>query len=144
VCGKDDCSSTPASVPIYTEDDLNDKLQLLTVLIKNAAPNSKIVIVSAFGFEFIRNHWMQYEMEDPQKWKTSSDPKDFGKVPIFLMDPRIYACGLNLHETTDLVLLHRLTSTMEQQVIGRAQRPPRVGKLRIWKLRYDVEVAHQT
>ncbi|GAX85150.1 hypothetical protein CEUSTIGMA_g12569.t1 [Chlamydomonas eustigma] len=143
-CKTEDCSSTLVSVPVYTDDDLNDKLQILTNLVKNADPNAKIVIVSAFGFEFLRNHWMQYEFEDPQKWKNSSDPNDFGKVPLFLMDPRIYACGLNLHETTDLVLLHRLTTTMERQVIGRAQRPPRVGTLRVWKLRYDVEVAAQT
>lgn len=43
-----------------------------------------------------------------------------------------YGCGMDLSSATDLVLLHKIPDSMYHQVIGRAQRPPRVTPVRVW------------
>jgi len=51
-----------------------------------------------------------------------------------LINPKAYGSGLNLENTTDVVIYHKLNEQMNRQVIGRAQRPGRTSRLRIWYL----------
>lgn len=50
-----------------------------------------------------------------------------------LVNCRFYGCGLNLEKATDIILYHSVDSVMEEQVVGRAQRPPRSAPLRVWR-----------
>ena len=73
--------------------------------------------------------------------------RDFnaGRVKVLLLNTQNYGAGLNLQSTTDLVLVHRLPDALRQQVVGRAQRPGREGRLRVHSLVHDGEresVAH--
>jgi SNF2 family DNA or RNA helicase len=59
--------------------------------------------------------------------------KDDG-INILLLNARHYGSGLNLENTSDIIMFHKMNSDMEKQVIGRAQRLGRKDQLRIWKL----------
>ena len=48
---------------------------------------------------------------------------------------------MNLENTTDIIILHKMNKDIEMQAIGRAQRYGREGNLRVWKLYYQNEVA---
>ncbi len=54
-------------------------------------------------------------------------------IPILIVNDFMYACGMNLEFTTDLILTHKLEPLNESQVIGRAQRYGRTSKLKIYK-----------
>lgn len=51
-----------------------------------------------------------------------------------------YGCGLNLNKATDVIIYHTVDSRMDQQIIGRAQRAPRSGRLRVWRFINCTEV----
>jgi hypothetical protein len=51
----------------------------------------------------------------------------------------LYGCGMNLQNTSDIVLLHKTNVTMKEQVIGRAQRPGRTSQLKVWELLHGNE-----
>lgn len=53
---------------------------------------------------------------------------------VILLNASNYGSGLNIPETTDVIIYHRLTKELETQVIGRAQRYPRTSVLKIWYL----------
>jgi SNF2 family DNA or RNA helicase len=55
-------------------------------------------------------------------------------VNILLLNARHYGSGLNLENTSDIIMFHKMGNDMEKQVIGRAQRLGRKTQLRIWKL----------
>ena len=50
-----------------------------------------------------------------------------------------FGSGLNLQMTTDIIIYHKLTKSMEEQVIGRAQRIGRIDSLKVTYLQFDRE-----
>ena len=63
-----------------------------------------------------------------------------GDIDALLVNTHHYGSGLNLENTTDIVLFHNFDGELEKQVIGRAQRFGRTEPLRIWYLLYENEV----
>nr|WRJ69907.1 putative helicase [Oceanusvirus sp.] len=57
-----------------------------------------------------------------------------GETQALLINLTHYGCGMDLSRATDLVLYHRVARRMDHQVVGRAQRPPRTDRLRVWRL----------
>ena len=53
---------------------------------------------------------------------------------ILLVNTKAYGCGLNLENTTDIIMFHKFDSQDEKQIIGRAQRPGRIAPLSLWYL----------
>lgn len=45
-----------------------------------------------------------------------------GETPILLLNACSYGTGINLHNTTDIILFNRMDRCLESQIIGRAQR----------------------
>ena len=68
-----------------------------------------------------------------QKYKNEDSLK------CLLLNSTNAGAGLNLENTTDLVLFHNMSSEISVQVIGRAQRPGRQNKLNVYRLIYDNE-----
>lgn len=68
-----------------------------------------------------------------QRYKT--DPE----LRVLMVNPRWNGVGMNLENTTDVVLYHRVTPQMEKQIVGRALRPGRTSELQVWHLRYPNE-----
>ena len=65
-----------------------------------------------------------------------------GTLNVLLVNAQQYGSGLNLENTTDLILFHKFDTEIETQVIGRAQRFGRSDELRTWFLLYENEMAH--
>lgn len=63
----------------------------------------------------------------------------YGQAKVLLADATFFGRGLNLETTTDVVLVHRMNSKDTSQVVGRAQRPGRTQRLKVWQLRYPNE-----
>lgn len=57
-----------------------------------------------------------------------------GDARVLLTNSSLYGCGMNLENTTDIIVMHKTKSEMYAQVIGRAQRPGRSCILKIWQL----------
>lgn len=62
-----------------------------------------------------------------------------GAADVLLSSATLFGCGLNLENTTDVVFLHRMPHAQRAQVIGRAQRPGRIGALRVHDLLHENE-----
>ena len=153
---------------VYVVDDLNtlkiknnlhvinendskhyNKFENLNKLLKNRKTNSKILIFSEFDNSFSRikdildEHDISYAQlkgnhvnNIVQKYKHNDD----NRIDVLLINSRSYGSGLNLENTTDIVLFHRFNSEIEKQVIGRAQRPGRTEALNVWYLLHDNEI----
>ena len=72
--------------------------------------------------------------------KTIHDFKE-GDVRVIFANSDRYASGLNLENTTDVILMHKLTHDIHTQIIGRAQRMGRTEPLHVWELLYPHEQA---
>jgi SNF2 family DNA or RNA helicase len=59
---------------------------------------------------------------------------------VMMIDSSTEGCGINLENTTKLIFLHRINDTLNNQVVGRAQRPGRTGVLKIYTLLNKNEV----
>lgn len=62
-----------------------------------------------------------------------------GHIPILLMDAQNYGSGLNLQQTTHVIIYHRFSKELETQVIGRGQRFGRKIPLKIIYLTNETE-----
>lgn len=62
------------------------------------------------------------------------------QLDVLLVNARYYATGMNLENTTDIVMFHKFETQMEQQVIGRAHRFGRVDPLHVHYLLHANEI----
>jgi len=60
-------------------------------------------------------------------------------INVLFLNARYYGSGLNLENTSDIIIYHKMDAALENQVVGRAQRFGRKGALNIYRLRYDQE-----
>jgi hypothetical protein len=131
--------------------DSNTKIQNLMLILEKRQPNSKFLIFSSYdntfqqiaarltnessiNFSYLKgnkNHIKQKLI----KYRESN-------LDVLLVNSSNYGSGLNLENTTDIIMFHKCDSEIEKQVIGRAQRSGRTGQLNIWYLVHDNEVSH--
>lgn len=62
------------------------------------------------------------------------------KIDILLLNSKYFGSGLNLENTTDLFMFHKMSDHLDKQVIGRAQRPGRTVPLNLYRLCYENEL----
>ena len=62
-----------------------------------------------------------------------------GGTNVLLVNSKFFGSGMNLENTTDIIILHKMHRDIEMQAIGRAQRFGRENSLRVWKLYYENE-----
>jgi hypothetical protein len=74
--------------------------------------------------------------------KKIREYKSFGEdsIDCLLLNAEYCASGLNLENTTDIIITHKMTNEKMTQIVGRGQRPGRVGQLNVWKLFYETEM----
>lgn len=129
------------------ELDKQDQLDLIfSNKIKN---NARIIIFSEFSntYENIINIMSKHNINFKEMKGNSNvinhiinwykDDENVKKV-LFL-NARYYGSGLNLENTSDLIIYHKMDTELEMQIIGRAQRCGRINILNIWKLLYENE-----
>lgn len=61
------------------------------------------------------------------------------RIDILLINSTHYGSGLNLENTSDIVMFHSTSTEIERQVTGRAQRMGRTSDLRVWHLLHEHE-----
>lgn len=144
-------ASRDAHPEIETCDEY-DKLQNLQVIMKSITrnnPNSKIVIFSSCErtFTSLSSHLIHNNIRySILKGNTDTincivrNYKETDKLNVLLANPTSYGCGLNLENTTDIIMMHKFETDMEKQVIGRGQRLGRNSTLRVWYLLYQNEM----
>ena len=62
------------------------------------------------------------------------------QIDCMLLNAEYCASGINLENTTDIIIGHKMSEEKIHQIIGRGQRPGRVGVLNVWKLMYSNEM----
>ena len=62
------------------------------------------------------------------------------QIDCLLLNAEYCASGINLENTTDIIIGHKMSAEKIHQIIGRGQRPGRVGTLNVWKLMYSNEM----
>jgi hypothetical protein len=61
------------------------------------------------------------------------------EIDVLLINSRFFGAGLNLQNSSDIIILHRQGADILHQIIGRAQRIGRSESLNIWKLYHNNE-----
>jgi hypothetical protein len=61
------------------------------------------------------------------------------EIDILLINSRFFGAGLNLQNSSDIIILHRQGADLLHQIIGRAQRIGRKDSLNVWKLYHNNE-----
>lgn len=134
----------------YTEVNKNfDKLQNLEILLKNKKKGNKYLIFSEYDISFnniIKNFNNKYNFSylKGNKYVIQNTINDYklGDLDILLVNIHNYGSGLNLENTTDIIMFHKFDAAIEQQVIGRAQRFGRTQPLRIHYLLNQNEIGN--
>ena len=73
------------------------------------------------------------------KIKTTLDDFQNGKISVIMLNAKNFGAGVNLQCATDIIMYHRFTKEMEEQIIGRGQRLGREGTLNVYYLIHDNE-----
>ena len=126
-----------------------DTLASLLSHIKQSNPNAKILIFSEYDRTFDRianiievKLKLKYGMlKGPGLMKNMDKYRKTGShsLDILMINSSAYGSGMNLENTTDVILFHHFNKQIEHQVIGRAQRPGRSNSLNVWYLLNESE-----
>ena len=143
-------SSVEVSVEVVAPDvQMITKLEnILTILEKN--PSGKFLIFAAWDNTFqcvekeLKSVGKEYEIIKGSGGRVNAIVERYkekrSSLDVLLLNSQCFGSGLNLENTTDIIIYHKMDADMEKQVIGRGQRYGRIGKLRVWKLFYDFEM----
>lgn len=136
------------------DDELNDalteptKLAQLNKMLADITRETKMLIFSEYENSFIdiENSLNMYGIKHA-RLKGNSINKNVdeyrnGDLQVLLVNSHAYGSGLNLENTTDVVLFHKFDNDIETQIIGRAQRPGRTSSLNVWYLLNGNEISH--
>tara|TARA_B100000405_G_scaffold263171_1_gene199352 strand:- start:378 stop:2195 length:1818 start_codon:yes stop_codon:yes gene_type:complete len=121
-------------------DEEPTKLQYLDKILSETNDDSRILIFSEYDSSFmeienlLRKHAIKYSRLKGNGINRSVDEYRNGNLQVLLVNSTAYGSGLNLENTTDVVLFHKMDNDIESQVIGRAQRPGRTSQLKAWYL----------
>jgi predicted transcriptional regulator len=139
-------------------DDTNthesfDKFKNLKILLTKRAAGSKFLIFSNYDNTFthiipILNelgiHFESLKGNGSHINCTLTRYKT-GNVDVLLVNSRNYGSGMNIDNTTDVIMLHKFDTEIEKQVIGRAHRLGRTTPLNVWYFLYENEInSHHT
>ena len=126
--------------------DLKDKMDVLIELIQKK-PNGSFMIFANFAETFdkiqiklneidVKYHILKGQASTVDKYINDFKEK---KVQVLMLNAQYFGAGMNLQMTTDLVIYHRFTKEMEEQIIGRAQRLGRKTPLNVYYLIHENE-----
>jgi SNF2 family DNA or RNA helicase len=128
----------------------NDKYQNLELILSQLKeqPTSKILIFAAYDNTFMnvvpvlqRLHISyEYVKGNSNQIKCIIERYKEGNTQVLLMNTQHFGSGLNLENTTDMILFHKFDTENEKQVIGRAQRYGRKDPLNVHYLLYENEM----
>lgn len=106
-----------------------DKLDVLLDLVQKK-PDGSFMVFAGFQETFnkieveLKKKNIPYHILKGQASTVKKFVDDFRdkKVRILMLNAQFFGAGMNLQMATDIVMYHRFTKEMEEQIIGRAQR----------------------
>ena len=144
---------------IVVSDNMDDKLEMIEPT-KNQAfknllqdlinkPDSKILVFTEFDGSFNKiMDTFEYNSMIPRysyvkgsgasitktiiRYRQKNDASD--SIQMLLLNSRFFGSGMNLENTTDIIIYHNMNDGLNKQIIGRAQRPGRTTQLNVWRL----------
>ena len=128
------------------DTELKNKIDVLCDILKSK-PNGKIMIFANYAGTFLKIEKVLIEQNISYailKGNSTSvnnyiSQFDEGKIKIIMLNAQHFGAGMNLQMATDIIMYHRFTKEMEEQIIGRAQRIGRNNQLNIYYLIHDNE-----
>lgn len=131
---------TEQSEPLQTKSAT--LVKLLTDLTAN--PENRCLVFSAYeaSFKRIRDVGIHCELLQGTAAHVDKLRKQFqdGKLRVLCMNSRHVGAGINLESATHIILYHRMSADMEQQMIGRAIRFERTKAVHVIHLAHEGEV----
>jgi SNF2 family DNA or RNA helicase len=129
----------------------NEKLHNMEIILEqNRTSDSKYLIFSSYENSFdgiqtmLKKLDIKYAFLKGNMYHINNTVEKYkkGSVQVLLVNTRSYGSGLNLENTTDVIMFHKFDTEIEKQVIGRAQRYGRSSRLNVWYLLYANEFAN--
>ena len=125
----------------YTKEIRMTKVQKVIDIITNKK-DGKFLVFSEYDNTFypmcdaLREHKISFiEMKGSSKNREKHiDLFKSGKTPVLFLNSNFNGAGLNLTESTDIILCHRMSDSQKTQIIGRANRIGRTQKLTVHQL----------
>jgi len=139
-CGDVGCGPQAAEISATSRDKINMLLHLL-----RKQTGRKVIIFSDYSKIFntittlLNENGMRYVELDGGNVKALDkilNEYKFGGARVLMLNSAFYGCGMNLENTSDIIFFHKTDRIMYEQVIGRAQRPGRTGRLAVHNLLY--------
>ena len=139
-CGVVGCGPQATEISATSRDKIN---MLLHLLLKQTG--RKVIIFSDYSkifntiTELLKENGMHYVELDGGNVKALDkilNEYKFGGARVLMLNSAFYGCGMNLENTSDIIFFHKTDRIMYKQVIGRAQRPGRNGRLAVHNLLY--------
>ncbi len=130
------------------ENDKLDKIDHFRRLVEKFDKNTRLLVFSEYDASFSgmlsildeNNIIYSKIMGTGAHINTTVEKYKQGKIQCLLLNARYFGSGLNLENTTDIIIYHKMKSDLKKQVIGRAQRPGRRNQLKIYELYYENEL----
>jgi hypothetical protein len=137
----------PSAADLAVED--RPKMKRLYVLLEELnRQKRKVILFSEFPrvynevTDFLKSKSIVYTDLDAGNEKAMGaaiTKYKSGEANILLLYSAMFSCGTNLENTTDIILLHKVDKHVEDQIVGRGQRPGRTGALRVFRLLHENE-----
>lgn len=141
------CADAPTDTSAILHPS-NDKLTNLRIILGQLRSDARVLIFSAYDNTFAQvvplldALGLRHDFLKGNQSKTNKVVQDYraANVRVLLVNARNYGCGLNLENTTDVIMFHKFDSEIERQVVGRANRFGQRGTLRVFYLLHENEV----
>jgi SNF2 family DNA or RNA helicase len=125
---------------------LKEKLEVLLEIIEKK-PDSKILLFANYAetFNKIKSKLSSKNISNAVLSGTQKQIQDLieefknSNIRVFMLNAKNFGAGLNLQMATDIIIYHRFTKEIEEQVIGRGQRLGRTTSLNVYYLIHDNE-----
>jgi hypothetical protein len=125
---------------IFSEYEGSFNPKLLNILDKFKIRYSRVKGSAVSINKIIHDYKGDYKGDSKGDYKSnSSSKKNDEEIDVLLINSRYFGAGLNLENSSDIIILHKQGVDLLHQVIGRAQRLGRKFPLNVWKLYYKNE-----
>lgn len=156
-------SLTPSDIIIHSKDaeggaapddpnELKDKFEEFKILMDKILSNNKekkrILVFSDYSQifaqmkDFVKGKRIKSSEMKGRASGCEKNIKEFneGTKPVIFLNSKYCGAGLNLENATDIIIYHKLSNDLKMQVIGRAQRYGRKGRLNVWNILNENEM----
>jgi SNF2 family DNA or RNA helicase len=142
-----DCEEKEYVEEIWNFED-HKKLENIVKIIGDLDNSARIIIFSEFdrSMDVISSHkdfnWKVKEIKGSAShinnvvdWFQDNSKDTTQEKKILFMNSRYAGAGLNLESGTDVFIYHQMNSDLTHQIIGRCQRPNRIGVLKVYNFK---------